>query len=514
MSSSSPPATHPLHARRDAALVVAFQVAMLVGFDAHIDLQLADEVIYQEQGHALLRGEPEAKMLGYGPVYSPLYALVQLFPLRGAEVQDAVTWITGIGGPLALWWALRGFAGPVAAVLGAAWWGGAPLVIGFPVRIYVFTAIFWLLALGAVARGRTTLALTLLAVAAFNRLEHLPWLGLAGVLVAVHGWRTRGRRAGLRGVLFAAIAAGLMVTLTTSPSARQHSWLAFQDHYAGHAASPPGQPPRISTPLAQQRQVVARDFGAADSVLAAGRANPGALARHVLRNAGFVPSNIAENLTTPWRHAPLVRWGALLLVGLLALAGLGRSRIPISADAHLLLWSAWAVVPGLLLVYPRSGFVLAASLSLLIAVMRAADAGAAAVARALPRRAAHAMAGAALVAPLLFAAAVGGPHRQAPASSCPGRDAIRVLQRAAIDSHDRVGGSAAHGLLRLANLDAVPVGLNATAASPLDADWVLLCAWDIGSPAEAAALVQLGGEHWRLVDAGWSTSLFRREVDR
>ncbi|MEM7199057.1 MAG: hypothetical protein AAF628_02260 [Planctomycetota bacterium] len=502
----------------DYAGLLVLQILLLQGFTQHVDVHAADEVMYQQQGLALIEGRPETKTLGFGPVYSAAYGVVQLAPLGGVAVQDAMAVVLTIGGTLAVAWALVAFVPRSAALFAAIWWGSQPGVLEFPFRVYLFNGCLVLLTLGCLGRRRPVLGLSFLALAAFNRLELLPWLGSAALGMAAVG-HVRGRpRLRAVGLGFIVASVGVLLLSSASPHAKEHSWLAFRDHYVGNQLAPEGALPMIGAPVEQQEGMIEAAFPGAHSVFAALAANPGAFVDHVLHNAAFLPEMVLANLRFPFYYLAPVAYTLLASALLLMLLGAWpawRSAPPRPpASARIALWTSWLIIPGLLVVFPRSGFMLPVSIAVLVLGARLVHRGASALGRG---PLAHLPVSELLLATSIgIAVAAGGPFSRVPAVPVQGREILAMMQRNEIGPDDRVAAIKAPGLLALAQVDAVGVEIDRFAMDPkVEADFAFFSSWEHQAPFAPALLQRLTtGDAWRVVDVAYGALLFRREERR
>lgn len=312
-------------------LLVVLQLALLRGFTNHLDLHPSDGVLYVRNGLLLLRGEPPANLLAWGPVLAVGYAGLHAAGVAVEHLHDVMTALVAVGSTLGLFWLLAGACGARPALLLAALWASGPVVLNpsdswAPPPTYLLAAALAWSALGFVLRGRHRLAVVLFALAALERGE----VALVLLLGSAAWWwlapARRGRRAAL--AVFA-VAAALFALHQLHGPARDRTWLAFRQHYAGAMAMREQRTDGYDEPAGDA--LIARDFPGATSPLSAAASNPGAVLAHAMHSALALPDAVAALCLTPFAHAPPWRWGCLCLVGaalgVVLLRGRGRRRL-------------------------------------------------------------------------------------------------------------------------------------------------------------------------------------------
>lgn len=352
-----------LLAAAEAAALLALVWMQWIGVGDHKDLHPWDELRYYWAGVDLLAGVLPA--LEWAPLYSLAYAALSLLPIDG-HVPDTMCSLCAFAAPLALWWALRAVVPSPIAVAAAAWFLTSPVALysrpeGPSVlpSVYVFSAVFAFLAVGALARKRLWVAFALLVVVASTRTEALPWL-LAVAVIAATSRAVRDQRPAALAMV--AIATCMTVLSLLHPGYRERSWLAFQQSYGRDAclaeladewarlegnvdpARAQQLPYLLDAAFHDPSRYIARDFDGASSVLSAMRSNPEAFFAKVEANLLQLPTTLGY----AWRTTllpPVWSVRCLSVLGLIALLGWwrgrGRPRNNDDGARRLLPWWLW-----------------------------------------------------------------------------------------------------------------------------------------------------------------------------
>lgn len=351
-----------------AAALALLHLGLLRDLPLGLDLHVHDEALYHAQGQALLRGEIDARTWAWAPVLSACHALILLVPLGGLHPCDAVLFASTGLYTLGFWLVLRGVAGAsaggrlaavlLACLLCCAWPTLLRQGMAATPSVYWFTGGLAQVAIALLLRGRLVPGLLGFALAGLNRPEAALWLMAGGAVLLVPRWRNAAPR-GLP-VLALALGAALLASHAGNPEGRARAWLAFRQHYAMGRAEREPVPEREAAgrafffPAAR----IEAEFGAADSILAALRANPGAVARHVAHNAALLPAQLGELAVAPARGGWLWWLAGLPLAGLLLAGLLGRPGVArcVRGEGRAVPWliAALVGVPVALLVRPRT----------------------------------------------------------------------------------------------------------------------------------------------------------------
>ncbi|MEQ1634754.1 MAG: hypothetical protein ABL997_20410 [Planctomycetota bacterium] len=526
-----------LLAAAEAAALLALVWMQWIGVGHHKDLHPWDELHYYWAGVDLLAGVLPA--LEWAPLYSLAYAALSLLPIDG-HVPDTMCSLCAFAAPLALWWALRCIVPSPIAVAAAAWFLTSPVALysrpeGPSVlpSVYVFSAVFAFLAVGALARNRLWLAFALLVVVSSIRAEALPWL-LAVTVVAATSRSLRDRR----GAAMAMVVIALCLTALSllHPGYRDRSWLAFQQSYGRDAclsdlaeewvrldgkvdpARAQQLPHLLDAAFHDPWPYVERDFEGASSVLSAMMANPQAFFAKVEANLLQLPTTLGY----AWRTTLLPPdWSVrcLCVLVLIALVGWWRERFRRRIDGDgarrllpRLLWTSPLVLAIPLCVSSRPEL----ALPTIPLVAWFVGRGVALVVPSLWQRRSVAIATIALV--LGLALAVPGPFR-GPAEPMQYRDGVTLLREQLPRHEVRLMSTFWAPLLRLIpRSDVISLELRAcgqeTLASCLaagDANAVLVTPqFEHESARFPDGLAPLHAEPWRLVAQRGDCRLYTR----
>jgi hypothetical protein len=231
-----------------------------------------------------------------------------------AHSQDATTVLVSVGCTGALFFLLRPLIGFVPALLAVALWTASPLALHCatgvaPPQTYLLSAALAWFGAGLAVRGHWIWATMAFALAVIERGETSLALGAAAAV----GWfvMPADRRRPvllLLGVSFA----GFAFHQLYAPS-KERTWLAFRQHYAGGAVLRGDGAPNAD--FGNPDATVQRDFGAADSLASAARANPGALASHAVSNLVQLPGVACQVVVTPFGQEPVLRWAIVAALG-------------------------------------------------------------------------------------------------------------------------------------------------------------------------------------------------------
>jgi len=503
------------HARSwwlEVLVLVAFEVVVLHGITHHVDLHPSDEALYQRRGQMLLDLQFDASTLVFAPVYAAAYAPLRLLPLHGAAIQDLMGVVLALASPLALLWTARALVPRPAALLVAAWWGASLPLLASSLRVYLFTTTLTTLAVGLAARERKGAAALLLALAALNRPELLPWLLLAAGCLCWFAVRRRARAAAA--ATATALAIGLLLALFMArPEFRHRQWFTFRWDYAAHLA-PKSEVSYDEDGRSPADALVAAAFPGCRSLADAVRTSPGAVLAHAGRNLRLLPGNLVDLTTTAWWHLPPLRWplvgaaAVLLLVGLVAGRRQQRARPPGAASAGIVLWSSASVLVPLVLFLPRPDYLMPFGVALLIAAAVGIARGGSALCRRLrvgPGAARHL----AVAAVVLATAVVPGPFVRPPATTCPNRDAVALLERQPLRGDAVLFAATADGLRTLSDgrFGTRPLA-DLMSGAPPPGSFLLVGPWDLLGSSAATVLALLEAQRWRLLDAGAECWLF------
>ncbi len=414
--------------------LVALQLCLLDGFWNHLDIHLYDGVVHVLNGTALLDGRPPDDWLAWAPLLSFGYGLLGVAGLPLVAMQDTMAAVVSVALVLALWFAVRPFAGAPLSLLLAAAWSATPVALHrvsgtVPTPTHMLAAGLCWLGIGFAVRGRWLAATAAFAAASLERGETALPLAVAGIVA----WRVMARRRPAL-LLLAVAAASLCFHQLYTPS-RERAWLTFRQHYAASALQRGEGAAGASFSFPDA--TIARDFPGATSPLGALWSGPGALARHAADNLAQVPTAASTVLLQPFAHAPWLRWTMLGSFGVVlawvavrrarCLAGLLRRH---RATLAVLGAGAAATLVPVVLLLPRPDLLLPA------APLFAALAGL--VLRAAVRRRERwrwpilgLVAFAAVAAPSPFGPGVFGLRE--------GRGALRLMQRHDFAPGDRLG---------------------------------------------------------------------------
>lgn len=513
----------------DAAALAVLQAAMLAGFPRHLDVHVADEAFYQQQGAALLRGALSEELLVIGPLFSAAYALLQLVLGDGFDrmaQQDVMSVLVSFAMSFSLWWAIAPVVPRGVALLAAAWYASSPIVLsdvatwGVRVNAYGFSASLVTLALGCAVRGRGGAALLVLGLGAVNRQELAPWLLAAGVGMLLA--RDAGSGPARRVAAFAAIAAAiaLLLLLAISPVAKLRAWRVFAYEYAvetdaGGAVDAVTRDRLGSAP--ELSSAVREAFPGCESIAAAAWRAPVAFARHVASSAARLPGVAVDSFAAPFAHRPWLRW-CLVAIAVLALVrarlrGASAPPPPLPATARVLCWASLCTLLALLATGPWAPRLLPFAPVVALFAARGGRGGLGA-------------------APIVVAglALVPGPFSGPPRHEPQARETVSLLRSIAPADGDVVrmrfpagqlwlAGSAARGVelgdLRAgAGAEAGDESRVATTDLARGADWILVTATDVALLGEdvVALLTELASERWALAGSSHAALLFRRRT--
>lgn len=515
----SPPPRARSYAWLEILALVLFQAVTLAGFTLHIDLHPADEALYQRRGQSFLEFDFDRSTLVFAPVYSAVYAPLRLLPLPGDTIQDTMGVLVVLASTLSVWWAMRALLPRPAALLCAVWWGASLPVLGNPLRLYLFTTMLTTLAIGCAARGRSGWAAVVLALAALNRPELLPWLltasfGLAVVAVRRRAWRSLV-------VPATACAAGIVFLLVlASPEQRHRQWFTFRWDYAAHFATKDDVTYEEGRVLTRADALIEETFPGCRSVGDALRQNPSAVLGHVGRNLGHLPTNLWNLMTLPWWHAP--RWRGTVVIAALAamVAGVAVAwrtrrrprRATFNWPAAIVLATSLCVLVPLVVFLPRPDYLMPVAVPLLFAGAWAiARAGSAVCSRlGLGARAAR---DTTITALAVVMVCVPAPFTRPPAMPCANRDAVALLARQTLPADAVVLAATGAGLRTLTSKTFVvgdlPALLSGTfTPAPGASCYLLVGPWDLLGGAVQPLVAQLSSQRWDLVDAGAECWLF------
>lgn len=383
---------------RDALVFGALVVAALAwaaGVERRIDLSVADEARYLEQGLDLARRLPSPQ---WAPLYSAWYFALSFVRPDPSQLHDLSYGALTAGVPLLLYALLRQ-SGIPAALAGAV--AGLHLISSPNVDVWPYQSRFasvllltGLLAGGAARtrHGRWLAPSIALFAIAYVRPEYmLAFAGLSGVaiLAAAWSWWRERRLPAVRVLaapaLFAAVAAAVVIQVGL-PLSGGRSGLAFAQHFTlNHRDASGGG---ISYEV-EYVDLMERTFGGMVGLPAAFAANPDAVRWHVATNARRAGPRLLDAISflrpsprvvtpqvaglLPWIAGATVLLAAMLHAvgaiggrrGLGVAGGLRRTRAGTAGPASggglalplaLMGAVALAVVPSILLVYPRAHY--------------------------------------------------------------------------------------------------------------------------------------------------------------
>lgn len=292
-----------------------------------VDLTFWDEADYLRRGvQAGERGLPKAE---WGPLYALWYHLLSRTGARGVELYELSYGLLLALPALLIYVCGRRFAlSPPLALAGGVLFllSGAPHVLPRPALLALLVL---LVALIAASRLRLRIAAFAVlgsgfALASFARPELTLGVGICTAALLVESLRERPRAVwGVMGAYVAAVT--VLVLLFGSPTSdtSNRRFYAFCQHFAlGHVL----RTGMAIEPWGQCAEAIQREFGPhTDSVLEALRANPRALARHVLHNVGAYPEQ--SMLLLLGQDTKRVPPAAPVFGGLLCLAAVGYSGL-------------------------------------------------------------------------------------------------------------------------------------------------------------------------------------------
>ena len=306
---------HPLFG---AATLLAIQARFLWGSWHNWDLPLWDGSVYYTNGRTLLTTF-QFPSLEWSPLFAIYYAAFQAFlgslgPFLTYYTHRIATQALIL---LLLYWLLRKLLHPLTAWILGAYFILLWVPVTNPYVIHNFILIPMLAAyLIALHPGRYTqgLILAVLLLACLVRSEMLLALLVYGLFLAVGAIRRHEFSIERRNYLplAGALALAVLILIRTPVLSTNRLWAAFGQHYAwGYSER---HPEWGLDPMLHWEAIIQVQFDGAQSLWQAMRANPRAVATHLLWNIHLLPGqfNLVIIPFYPWLEA-------LLLVGLLGL---------------------------------------------------------------------------------------------------------------------------------------------------------------------------------------------------
>jgi hypothetical protein len=303
------------------------------------DLPLWDWPIYYDGARRVVRSL-SVPHLDWAPLYSVYLAPFNLVfgddnPL-GEYVAQRI--VVQLGLAVVMLWMLRRIVHPLIALILSAWFASMVCVAtdGYVAHTFALLPIVAALGLSTCKDSLRMIGVPVAVIlAALVRLEFV--LGLVVVvawLVRETLLRPRERRA--LAVTIAIVVASIVV-LGRESVAGGRSWLAFVHHYAWGFGE--RHPEWAKDHWVAWREPIGAAFGDATSVAGALRANPGAVATHLLHNARLFPSELVEAMRPTWLGVWPARFASGALLALPVLAWIryrrldGERKASLRADA-------------------------------------------------------------------------------------------------------------------------------------------------------------------------------------
>lgn len=530
-----------------ALVLAAFLVWRWHGYSAAVDLNPIDEFYYLDAGSKFLRGEALPTM-AWAPVYSVLLALLHEALPPDVWCFDVMSLVARSCLALACWWAFLPVIGAPFALLLGAWMASLDVVTSDTVagasaigNVYVVASACCAVTCGLWVRGRHGAASLLAICLSLIRGEYALWFAV----LAVTGWRELGAKsAGLR-IGVASIACFLCALSTMAPSAKDRSWLAFQQHYGRHAMETrlvaqhgsienmtPAQildaAESIGRAFVHPDAIVAEDFDGATSLTQAMWRAPSRYSAYVAHNAMQAVRSI-DGLAVPKKV------GGRTLAVVLGIAGLlGGCVVLVRAGSGCGLHArlAGCGVAGVAALAPplaMTGLRGELALPFVTVVVCVGLSGmAAALAMLTKRDGSGWMSWTVALAGILALACFGGvPYQDAGSRPTPLRDTLACMQ--ALDAADgrtlvatnalypfHVGRSADDvACVGIGDLGGLAPGSVPTilAAAGIDAViWDCALAFELRNQPEALATLQ--GTDWRVVKQVGQSVIYRRAAKR
>jgi hypothetical protein len=526
-----------------ALVLAAFLVWRWHGYSAAVDLNPVDEFFYLDAGRKFLRGESLPTM-AWAPVYSVLLALLHEALPPDVWCFDTMSLLARICLALACWWAFFPVLGVPFALLMGAWLASLDAVTSDTVagasaigNVYVVGFAFCAVTCGLWLRGKQGAASLLAICLCLIRGEYAIWFAV----LAVTGWRgLRAKSAGLRlGV--AAIAGALFALTTMAPSAKDRSWLAFQQHYGRHAMETrlvaqhgsienmtPAQildaAEKIGRAFVHPDAIVAEDFDGAISLTQAMWRSPLRYSAYVAHNVVLAARSI-DGVVVPKKFGGRM---LAILVGIAALFGvfvlLVRARGGCGLHARLAGCGGAGIVallPSLAMTGLRGELALPFAMVVVCVGLLGVSA---ALARVTMREGSGWTSWTAAVAGILALACLGGaPYQDAGSQPTPLRDTLACMQSLdAATGRTLVATNALYPFHVVGSVDGVScVGIGdlggfapgsvptSLAAARMDAV-VMDCALAFELRNQPEALAALQGSDWQVVKRVGQSVVYRR----
>lgn len=304
-STDSDPAS-PRALREVVCLVALLAVVAYrsTGYAEFVDLHWADEFGYLTSGKRFFEtGQPPS--VAWAPFYASVLAAVDALLPPDVFVFDVMFVACRCLVAAATYWAVRPMAHPILAATTGLWillsdrlscdTSPGLLAVG---NVYSMGLALFACVWGCLLRGRLVAAAAWSVALVMVRGEYAVWvlamaIGVLTLRVRVPRWSN---------AMWIAMGALLVAIATLPADARARSWLAFRQHYGGHAMTVRlreayGETPRLTDAEALQAvyaiekaaelpdEVIREDFGPVTGTAQALLANPG-------RFLGFVGSNL------------------------------------------------------------------------------------------------------------------------------------------------------------------------------------------------------------------------------
>ena len=289
---------HPLFG---AATLLAIQARLLWGSWHNWDLPLWDGSVYYINGRTLLTSF-HFPSLEWSPLFAIYYAAFQAFIGRLGPFLTYYAHRIATQGLilLLLYWLFRKLLGPLTAwIMGAYFillW--VPVTSPFVVHNFILIPLLaaYLIALhpGRSARG---LILAALLLACLVRSEMVLALLAYGSFLAIDAMRAHKISIERRNYLpvAGAFALTLVILIRTPLLSTNRLWAAFGQHYAwGYSER---HPEWGKDPWLHWEEITRAQFDGAQSLWQAARANPRAVATHVLWNVRILPGGVEPGVS-------------------------------------------------------------------------------------------------------------------------------------------------------------------------------------------------------------------------
>ena len=139
----------------EAVSLVVFVLPLVWGSWDSVDLALkGDDGYYFHAGHLLRHGDTAQWHLSWAPLFVAVNAVASLVPTGSLHTIDLLTVLLSVTTTLALWWSIRPFVHPAAALVGAAWWAAHWYQHMSTLHMFPWGMLLWTLGCGWFLRRR------------------------------------------------------------------------------------------------------------------------------------------------------------------------------------------------------------------------------------------------------------------------------------------------------------------------------------------------------------------------